>query len=100
MFLEEQLEEIQSRDIEVVEKASGFLKEMSFNIEKSVIVRNGKVSALDFANTIKRIDNTWRKFAKKHGYKEGFFREKSAAIIKKTSEEAYNLLGWEKGGEE
>lgn len=100
MFLEDKLEEIQSRDIEFAEKAKAFLHEMAFNIEKSVIVRNGKVSVLDFANTIRRINNTWRRFAQKHGYKESFFREQAADIIKETSEEAYNLLGWEKGDEE
>lgn len=97
MFLEDELEEIQTRDIEVVEKARAFLHAMGSNIEKSVIVRNGRASTLDLANVIRRIDNTWRKFAKKHGYKESFFRNKCSDTIKKISEETYALLGWEEG---
>lgn len=97
MFLEDALEEIQTRDIEVAEKARAFLHEIGHNIKKSVIVRNGMVSTLDLANTIRRVDNTWRKFAKKHGYKESFVRNRCADTIKEISKETYDLLGWEKG---
>lgn len=93
MFLEDKLEEI-NRNCDSVEKARKFLHVMTENLEQSVIVTNGMVNNQNFANVIKRIDTTWRKFAKKHNYKEDFFKTQSIEYIRNINPELVSLIGW------
>lgn len=98
MFLEDKLEEIHNNNGDVVEKARKFLHVMTENIEQSVIVKNGMINNQNLANVVKRIDTTWRKFAKKHNYKEDFFETQSIEEIRKINPELVSLIGWGKGG--
>ena len=95
MFLEDKLEEIQAQDIPVLEKASQFLKAMTENMEKSVVVnKDGTIATANIVNTIKRIDATWQRFAQKYNYKVDFFRTHSADAVKKLGHDVYESLNW------
>ena len=95
MFLEDKLEEIQAQDIPVSEKASQFLKAMTENLENTIVFsKKGTTTPSNIANSIKRIDATWKKFAQKYNYKVDFWRVQSSDSIKKMSMDIYNLLGW------
>ena len=94
MFLIDKLEEIESKDLSVLEKAKEFLKACSYNIEESVIKNpNGTVTKTNLVAVIKRIDNTWRMFARKNGYKEDFFRVNSYEVMKELGEDIIEMLG-------
>lgn len=95
MFLIDKLEEIESKNLSVLEKAQEFLKACSYNIDESVIKSpNGTVTKTNLVAVIKRIDNTWRMFARKHDYKEDFFRVQSYEAIKEQGEDLIEMLGW------
>lgn len=74
MFLDEELEQIHAqKDIDLEKKPSLMLKAMISRMPSEEEVMT--VAPWDFLNTLKRIDNGWRLFCKRHTeYKKDAWR--------------------------
>lgn len=92
MFLDEELDQIHSENYGKENCAILLLKAMVNRMPKMDEVAT--MNPLDFLNTLKRIDNSWRLFCKKHSgaYKEDAYRN----LLLKSDKDGKlkKVLGW------
>lgn len=92
MFLDEELDQIHSENYGKENCAILLLKAMVNRMPKMDEVAT--MNPLDFLSTLKRIDNSWRLFCKKHSgaYKEDAYRN----LVLKSDKDGKlkKVLGW------